>query len=778
METLGTALVAFAALFAGLAAGSGLLAAGRPWLAAPARHALHAATLLLAAAVLGLAHAFLGHDVTLRYVVEHSDRATPLGYLLAGVWAGQDGSLLLWAALVAAALSVFVEARGRVGGEPGEAGRATALAALLVLAFAAIALLHSNPFRPMLRSHPVDGLGLNGLLRNPLMVVHPPVLFAGFAAVLAPAVLAARALVRGERDVAWVVAARPWALAGWGLLGLGNVLGMLWSYEELGWGGYWGWDPVENASLLPWLASTAYLHTATTAERRGALLRTAALLAFSTAILPVLGTYLTRSGIVASQHAFAETPAADAFLLLVTALSASAAGLLAWRWRRWGRGAPRIATVASREAGAMLTALLLVAMLLAVAAATLAPLLGRWFLGGPIQVQAEGYVRFMGPLALVLLLLTAVCPTLAYRRTSGRRFVSAIGVPAAAALAAVLLQLAVGSRVGLGPTEGGRLHGYPVLVLPLAVFVVVSVVLDVVRALRARVREAGEPWPVAARWLVAAGRRRLGGQVAHLGAALMLAGFAGASYQQTGQGMLQPAVATGDAAPATLVVGGYRLTYLGARDAATDEYEETQAVVRVDEPDGAAYLALPSLRRYRSGMVRETAEVAIRAGMVEDLYVEVRQFRGPGAAPAAFVRAHVNPLTFFIWTGALLLLAGTLLGLWPMRTGTGGTTVARRRSGAAYVAFAVGLAAVAALWKGAAPAALAATGAVLLAALWEGGRAAWGWAAPAPTPDEGAKGSDEAALGTGDPDGAGGAAGGARDDDTAVDRLLGRWEEP
>ena len=776
METLGTALIAFAALFAGLAAGSGFLAAGRPWLAAPARHALHAATLLLAAAVVGLAHAFLGHDVALRYVVEYSDRATPLGYLLAGVWAGQEGSLLLWAALVAAALSWFVEGRGRAGGAAASVGRVTAFAALFVLAFAAIVLLHSSPFRPMLRSHPVDGLGLNGLLRNPLMVVHPPVLFAGFAAVLAPALLAAGALVRGPRDVGWLVAARPWALAGWGLLGLGNVLGMLWAYEELGWGGYWGWDPVENASLLPWLASTAYLHVATTAERRGALLRTAALLAFGTAILPVFGTYLTRSGVVASQHAFAETPAADAFLLLLCVLTAAAAALLAWRWRRWGRAAPRIEAVASREAGAMLTALLLAVMTLAMTAATLAPLLGRWFLGGPIQVQPEGYVRFMGPLALVLLALTAVCPTLAYRRTSGRRFASAVGVPAAAAVAAALVQLVAGGLAGLGPTEGGRLHGYAVLAFPLAAFVVVAALLDVARAWLARARGAGESLPAAARWLVTAGRRRLGAQAVHVGAALMLAGFAGASYQRTAEGLLRPAAAGADAASATLTVGDYRLTYLGARDRATDEYEETQALVQVDEPDGSAYLALPSLRQYRSGRVRDTAEVAIRTGVVEDLYVEVRQFRGPGAAPAAFVRAHVNPLTFFIWAGALVLLAGTLLGLWPARPADGSRSAGGRRSGLAYAGFAAALAAAVALWKGAAPASLAAAGAVLLAALWEGGRAAWGWASPARPSGEDTAASREPAVGA--PESERAAPAPDARDDVAVDRLLGRWEEP
>jgi hypothetical protein len=316
-----------------------------------------------------------------------------------------------------------------------------------------------------------------------------------------------------------------------------------------------------------------------------------------------------------------------------------------------------------------------------------------------------------------------------------------------------------------------------VLVFPLAVYVVVSALMDVVRALRARMRGAGEPLPAAARWLVTAGRRRLGAQAVHVGAALMLAGFAGASYQQTAQAELEPAATGGNPSAATLTVGGYRLTYLGARDNATAEYDETQAVVRVDEPDGTAYLALPSLRRYRSGKVRETAEVAIRAGVLEDLYVEVRQFLGTDAAPSAYVRAHVNPLTFFVWAGALVLMAGTLAGLWPTRGDGRSKPSTGRRGGPVFFGSAAAMVAVVALWKGAAPAALAATGAVLLAALWEGGRAAWGWAAAERAAGDGTPGSNGAAPGNGEAGGPVETKAGAADD-AAVDRLLGRWEEP
>ncbi|MBI5486337.1 MAG: cytochrome c biogenesis protein CcsA [Deltaproteobacteria bacterium] len=770
METLGTAILSFAAIFAGAAVLFGVTAARGPGRLRAAHFSLHTASLLLVAAVAALAYAFLSHDLSLRYVVDYSDSRTSLAYLLAGTWAGQNGSLLLWAACVAVAGSIFLAWRHRSGASaPGE-GWPAALAGLFVLAMVFIVLAFSNPFQPILRSHPVDGVGLNGLLRNPLMAVHPPVLFAAYALTVVPAVLAASALIRGEGSAAWIREARPYALAAWGFLSLGNLLGMLWAYEELGWGGYWGWDPVENASLFPWLVSTAYLHVAAVAERRGLLRRTAVVLVFLTAILPLFGTYLTRSGIVASQHAFAESPASGSFLVLLCVLTASGAALLVWRWRSLGDKESYIESPFSREAGALVTAILFVLITVAMTAATMAPLLGRVFGDDAVQIEPSGYVRFMAPAGLAVLFLTSVCPLLAYRWTSGKRFLSVIGLPALAAAATLIAQLAAGDEAGFPAWIGDRLNWFALSTFPLAAFVIVAALSDLARGVLVRSRAAKEDVATAAAWLVRSGRRRMGSDLVHVGAALMFAGFAGASYQQTAEGMLQPSTRAG-AEGSSLKIGGWRLTYLGARDVTGSEYDETQALVQIDAPDGTSSLATPSLREYHSGSVRNTAEVAIITGVVEDFYLEVRQFLGgsSGASPA-FLRVHVNPLTWFVWAGSLVLFAGTLVALWPSRRREQGTEWGRGlRRARSFALLSLIFVALVAAFESAAQGALVAAGALLVAALWAGAQAVRAATAGGAT-----------GRGDGGGEGGGGGSGGASDrvdGEIEVEKMMGRWGE-
>jgi cytochrome c-type biogenesis protein CcmF len=435
-----------------------------------------------------------------------------------------------------------------------------------------------------------------------------------------------------------------------------------------------------------------------------------------------------------------------------------------------GEESAKIESLVSREAGAALAALLFVVMILALTAATMAPLLGKLFGDEAVQIEPAGYVRFMGPLGTILLFFTAVCPLLAYRRTGGRRFLGVIGLPGVVALGVLVAQLAAGEAIGFAVDAGGEVHWFAVVAFALGTFVVTAALSDIVRGIVARARSTKESLPVAARWFVLAGRRRAGSDLVHVGAALMLIGFGGASYQQSAQGMLRAAGRPG-APGASMDVGDHRLTYLGPKENATPEYDETQALVRVDRPDGDAYLATPSLRTYRTGAVRDTAEVAILAGVMEDVYVEVRQFPSAGAA---FLRAHVNPLTWFVWVGSIVLFAGTLLGLWPGWRAAGRAveivpSLRRARSFGLVVAL---LAGVVAVWEGAAQAALVVGGAMLLAALWAGGLAVKAWAAP----------TVPAAKGGGR-DGSSGGSEADRPperlaDEIAVEKLMGRWGEP
>ena len=275
-------------------------------------------------------------------------------------------------------------------------------------------------------------------------------------------------------------------------------------------------------------------------------------------ILPLFGTYLTRSGVVASQHAFAESPASGSFLVLLGAMTLGAAVLLIWRWRLMGKDATSIESVFSREAGALITSIVFVAMTLAMTAAILAPVLGRWFGGSAVQIEPSGYVRFMAPSGAVVLFLTSVCPLLAYRRTAGKRLLSVVTLPGIAALVVLVAQVAAGDQAGFGARVGGRLNWFALCVFPLATFVIVAALSDVARGLIVRSREAKEGVAAAASWLVRSGRRRTGSDLVHVGTALMFVGFAGASYQQTAQRMLRPAVSSGGAG-SSLTVGDWRV---------------------------------------------------------------------------------------------------------------------------------------------------------------------------------------------------------------------------
>lgn len=735
MTDLGTALLVFASLAAASATACGMLAgAGAVRYLRPARAALHASTLLLAAACAGLAHAFLAHDFSIRYVVEYSDRSTSLAYLLCGLWGGQEGSLLVWIAMLAAAASAFVawSARAeRSGARTSDRrdGWVVAVTGIAVLAFLAVLVLYSDPFVPMLRSSPNEGIGLNGLLRNPYMALHPPTLFAGWALTAVPAALAVAALLDGggaARPRDWVVEARPFALAAWWFMTIGNVLGGVWAYEELGWGGYWAWDPVENASLLPWIVSTAYLHAASVVERRGALPRTAAGLAVAAFVLPIFATYLTRSGVVASVHTFAGSPASTAFLLMLGGFGVVGAVLVALRRRAWREGAPRIEAVLSREAGAAATVLLLLLITAAITAATMAPVLSDVFAGDRVVIEPDGYATFGAPLGVLLLLLTAVCPLMVYARTVPRDLASRFLVPGVAAVAASALHLAAGDLAGL--PAFGNADGPPLFALatfPLGVFVIVAAGADVVRGVRTRIREACEPAPVAARRFATTARRRIGGNLVHVGLAMAMIGFAGASYKKEATVTLGAGThASSAGAVEHADLAGYRVSYLGSEDVAEADYAETRGLVRIDPPGEPPLLATPSLRTYRTGSMRDTAEVAIVAGVVEDFYVEMRQLldpvrRGDGTTTyaGAVLRIHLNPLTWFVWAGSIVLCVGAVVAVLPSRRRPGAARRAPLRPGTAAAILAVAGVCVAWALAGGGPAMLAALGAALVAAL-------------------------------------------------------------
>jgi cytochrome c-type biogenesis protein CcmF len=709
VASLGTTVIAFAALFAAAAAGLAF-SGGPPHRLRGAARLLAGSAWLLAAALALLASAFLARDLGLRYVAAHADRSMSDGYALIAVWAGQEGSLLLWAAMAAGACAAAFRA-DRVAAD---AARAAALgpAALVVCLLTAIAVVFADPFAPA-PAGLTDGIGMSGLLRNPLMAAHPPALFAGFALAVPPAALAAAALWRGDEGALWIARARPWALGAWVFLGAGNLLGMLWAYEELGWGGYWGWDPVENASLLPWLASTAYLHLAGTATR-GPLRRTAAVAAVVTAALPVFGTYLTRSGVVASRHAFSASPEALPFLLLLGVVLAPIAVGLARP--RGDVPVARIGSLASREAAVFLTAVLLAVLLAAVTVATLAPLLTRPF-GGAAVVEPPTYVRFGAPLAALLLALLAVCPPLRPGGTGGRTWLRASRIPAAAAVTALTLQLALGPAAGFPTHDGERLRWFSLLAFPLAAGIAAGTLAEILRAATRSIGRAADANVL----------RRIARPVAHIGTALLLLGFAGAEHGiRAERELVLPGAEGYGPGDERLVVGDVALTFVGTDAVSTGEYDEERARLRIDAAGAAPLLAVPSIRTYRSGPMPDTAEVSIAAGFARDVYVEMRElsggFRGPDGTTRyarAWIRVHVNPLVFLVWAGGVLLIAGGCLALAPRASAE--RSASRRRSAGAVAAAAAAAAGLAGLLRGPPAGALALAAFLLLLGLVAGG---------------------------------------------------------
>jgi len=528
---------------------------------------LRGAGWLSVAMALLLLRAILTHDFRIQYVAQYTDTSLPVFYLLTAFWGGEKGALAFWVTALALLTAVWVRSR-RGDGSP-ETGWAMAAMAATSAFFLVLMVFASNPFETFSASGgPPDGNGLNPLLQNPLMAVHPPPQLLGFIAYAVPFAMAFGALVTGRADGSWSRRARPWSLFAWGMLTAGLVVGELWSYLELGWGGYWGWDPVENAALLPWLTGTAMLHTASAEHRGGHLRRWNLALAGITFWLTLFATFLTRSQLIQSLHSFTDSALTPFFLWALVATAAIYGTLLAWRWRRF---APRETVVSwtSREAAVLAQIGLLLLTLFVVMWGTLLPkfsesptvlagmnrllgavaaLTGREFvpLSGAIQVGPEWFNRVVGPLGIALLALTAVGPLLPNRapvgaegrRLAGRTALIGAGV---ALLALVLLiairgsGLALASGLSWGRASWLYLRGlswpgiYGLAATMFAGMTMAVAIQDWVSAMRARRRTARESWARAAGVLFRTNPRRFGGHLVHLGVALSFLGYAGAA---------------------------------------------------------------------------------------------------------------------------------------------------------------------------------------------------------------------------------------------------------
>ena len=615
-----------------------------PELMSSARNAL-LATAALSTLSAGVFFILLfGHNFEVRYVYEHVSTYLKPAYVLAAFWAGLEGSQLLWLWMLAIFVALLVWRRPSWDRELRP--YAMAVLAFTEALFAFLLIVFTNPFE-LLPSVPLEGVSLNPLLQNFWMIIHPPIIFAAYALWTIPAAYAIAALWTGRLDGVWLRGTRRWTLAAWASLGVGILVGAWWAYLELGWGGYWGWDPVENSSLIPWLVGTAFVHSAIIQERRDMFRAWNVFLAALTLALTVFATFVTRSGLIQSVHAFAESPIGWYYLGYIGLILALTIGLILAR-RPQLKGQGELGDLLSREFVFLVTNLLFLGSAAAVLLGTLWPTFTEMARGVASSLGPENYNRFMGPLGLLLVLLIGVCPVIEWRKISAGRLFRNLWVQlSVAAVTAVLLFL-------LGIREL-----WAVISFAAAGFVVATIVLQVAQGIVARMRAADENALVATARAVSNNRRRYGGQLIHLSIVLIVIGITGSQAYQT---EVQVALATGE----SVEVNGYTLAY---QDYVYRQVEEggnkirNQAVVEVYR-GGRMLATVRPERNLHSNVEGAVTEVALRPNLKEDLYVVLASLEPDGLA--AF-QVLINPMVVWLWIGGAVLIVGTLIAAWPTR---------------------------------------------------------------------------------------------------------------
>jgi cytochrome c-type biogenesis protein CcmF len=593
-------------------------------------------------ASIALLVAFVNNDFRFTYVAGYSNLVLPMGYRIAAFWSGQEGSLLLWAWLLG--FLCLIAAWGWRRHATPEMAIANATMAGICGVFAGLLLFAANPFRMFLGVAPADGRGLNPMLQDPAMLIHPPLLFLGYAGFAIPFAVLVGVLAVGRTDNRWLSLIRRWVLMSWIFLGAGIIIGGWWAYIELGWGGYWAWDPVENASLLPWLTATALMHSIMVQQRRGTFKFWNASLISLTFILCIFGTYLTRSGIVDSVHTFAGSSLATCFLFFIIFLLILSVGIIIWR-RRELRSEHELEAFISREGAFLAANVLLVIMMLITLIGTIFPVLTSPFLSESASAKPAFYNATVAPLIVLLVAIMALGPVLSFGANAPRSIGRSLIVPGIGALIVAIITFASGVH-----------NLWAVLVAAIATLGTIAVIIGLGRAVAARRRSTGEFWPVAALTLIDKDHRRYGGQVAHLGVMFMVIGVAGSSlYDSEVIHRLKPGE--------TVQVGRYSLTYTGLEEVKRVNYTTVQANVRLTDSRGGTFALHPERRYYQNWEDNPSSQVAIRTNWREDVYIALAGWEDAGAITALQIK--INPLVVWLWVGSIILGVGALYCMLP-----------------------------------------------------------------------------------------------------------------
>ena len=606
--------------------------------------AFYLVSALMTVASVVITHAFVTGNYAIKYVDRYSDSAQPLFYKLTSYWGGLDGSIMFWVFLLAVFGAIAVKVNRETHREL--IPYVVATISVVEMFFLFLMVVHNNPFDTYLAKEfiPADGRGLNPLLQNPYMVIHPPSLYIGFVGMTIPFAFGMAALITGYLDDSWLRAVRRWTMLSWLFLSFGLVLGMIWAYEELGWGGYWGWDPVENAGLLPWFTATAFLHSVMVQERRGMLRVWNVTLVIITFFLTIFGTFMTRSGVVQSVHAFGEDRAlAWMFTIFMVAVLAFSFGLVIRRLPLL-KSRHQLDSWASREAAFLANNWVLLFSALFILFATMFPTLSEMLLGQRLTVGPPFFNKWMMPIGLILLMLTGMAPLLAWRKTTLSNLRFQFQWPVLVAVAVSTALWALGARVW----SSGLCFG-------LSAFVVWTIAQEFWRGARVRQRTSGSDLLTSMVGLVAKNKRRYGGYVVHLGIVLMFLGFAGEGYKREEQALLQPGK--------DLTVAGFIVKHDSVKVSDDGQKQMVTGHVTLTRDGKALGEMYPAKWFFRKHEEEPTTEVAIRRGFWEDLYVVMPAF--DLQAQSATYHVVVNPLVNWIWFGFGVLALGTFIALLP-----------------------------------------------------------------------------------------------------------------
>jgi len=601
------------------------------------RRAVWAVCGLALLAVILLERALLARDMSYRYVAEHTSKDLPLHYAFTSLWAGQEGSLLLWLLILSAYGSAFLFAyRKRL--DPFYDAVAMVVASVMIF-FTGLLSFVCSPFR-ILATPPADGMGLNPLLQDPGMMIHPPILYTGYVGFIIPFGFAIAVLLLNRSGTRWIEEVRRWTLFCWGFLGVGILLGARWAYIELGWGGYWGWDPVENASLMPWLVGTGFLHSVMIEQRRGMLKTWNIVLIVLTFELSIFGTFLTRSGVLTSVHSFAESNIGPWFLGFILLSATIATALILYR-KALLESENRMDAIVSREGSFLFNNVLFVALTFATFLGTTFPVLSEAVTGTKISVSAPFFNRVNVPIALALLLLTGAGPVLSWKRATAsvlqRNFI---------------LPLFMGTLATLIALPFGATGVYPLVCIFAAAFVTTTIVMEFARGIQARKGLEAGALPAQVTQLVRKNKRRYGGYIVHAGMVILFVGVLGSSvFQKEAHAPLK----TGD----VLRVGPYTLTMRGVTERQKENAVYTTAILDVKHGNRFIATEHPSKALYTKSQQPMT-EVALHTTPAEDLYMILGGVNEDGSAS---IQAYINPLVSFVWVGGLVMVFGTLIAV-------------------------------------------------------------------------------------------------------------------